>query len=178
MWQVFERIMNAVTFAEAGEPETALSLLHGEGKESKSADNAERKRVGISERAQQYMSAVTFAEEGEHQYAREALEETAPTARPAEAKCILVLGNEDTFVTLSFPREAHEGFIPLSAYAVDPAGKRLEKPALLSIHYFDDDLPPGASEEDIALVELVKDQWFPLGDYEVDTFNNITKTKT
>jgi hypothetical protein len=97
MWQVFERIMNAVTFAEAGEPETALSLLHGEGKESKSADNAGRKRVGISERAQQYMSAVTFAEEGEHQYAREALEEITPAARPAEAKCILVLGNEDTF---------------------------------------------------------------------------------
>jgi nucleotide-binding universal stress UspA family protein len=97
MWQAFERILNAVTFAEAGEPETALSLLSGDAQKSESVENATEEGVGISERAQQYMQAITFAEEGEHQYAKEALEEAEPAARPADTKSILVLGNEDTF---------------------------------------------------------------------------------
>jgi len=97
MWPAFERLMNSITFAEAGDYKTALSMLEEPGKEVKTSDKAAKEKVGLAETAQQYMRAITFAEEGEHQYAREALEETSAPAIAVESKCILVLGNEDTF---------------------------------------------------------------------------------
>lgn len=97
MRQAFERIMNAITFAEAGEPETAQSLLLREGNESAEKVKTEARSVAMADRADRYMQAITFAEEGEHEYARQTLGQIAPSARQAAAKSILVLGNEDTF---------------------------------------------------------------------------------
>jgi hypothetical protein len=97
MLSAFERFMNSITFAEAGDHETAIAMLEDVGKEMKTSDKAATQRVGLAETAEQYMRAITFAEEGEHQYARETLEETPTPAIAAKSKCILVLGNEDTF---------------------------------------------------------------------------------
>ena len=97
MWQALEKIMNAVTYAEAGEHETARFLMYGDGKEARTSERAEAERVGISQRAQQYLKAITFAEGGEPEYARETLEEISPSAYREASKSILVLGNEDTF---------------------------------------------------------------------------------
>ena len=108
MRQTFERIMNAITFAEAGEHQTARFLLHGE-EEDRVSSKAEAPSVGISDRAQQYMRAITFAEGGEPEYAQETLRQMAPTAPKPVAKSILVLGNEDTFADY------------LVAYALDMA---------------------------------------------------------
>ncbi len=97
MWRAFERIMSAVTFAEAGDHETALSIMSEGAEKLKTSDKSEAKGVGLAETVQQHMSAITFAEGGEPQYAQEVLNESSAAARPAEKKSILVLGNEDSF---------------------------------------------------------------------------------
>lgn len=97
MWSTFEKIMNAATFAEANEHDTALSLLTYKDENASAAKETVSQGVGLAETADQYMAAITFAEEGEHQYAREALDDAAAPACAPGNKCILVLGNEDTF---------------------------------------------------------------------------------
>jgi hypothetical protein len=89
--------MSAITFAEADDHETALSIMSEGGNEAKATDEPAAEGVGLAETAQQYMKAITFAEEGEHQYAREALDEISGAASPEAQRCILVLGNEDSF---------------------------------------------------------------------------------
>ena len=64
MWRAFEKIMGAVAFAEAGDHETALSIMSEEGKELKTSDEPAAEGVGLAATAQQYMKAITFAEEG------------------------------------------------------------------------------------------------------------------
>lgn len=97
MRQTLHKIMSAVAFAEAGEYETARSLLSGGESYEKAVNAAPSNAIGVSERAQQYMEAITFAEGGEHEYARQTLHGVAPSAAQSEAKTILVLGSEDTF---------------------------------------------------------------------------------
>ena len=97
MLQTFQKIMAAVTFAEAGEHNVARSIMETEIKEHKFSDETEASRIGLAERAQQYMEAITFAEEGEHEHARATLESMVPTYPKETAKTILVLGKEDTF---------------------------------------------------------------------------------
>lgn len=82
----------------------------------------------------------------------------------------------DTYVTIAFPDGAESGFITETAYALAPDGLNLLKPALLSLHYFDDDLESGQDETDIELVKLIGGQWFPVGDFTLDIFNNIVST--
>ncbi len=97
MLQAFERIMSAVTFAEAGEHETAKHLMNNGSSGPEQARNAQAAGIGLAETARQYMRAITFAEEGESGYAQEALQAITPAVTHEKAKRILVLGNEDTF---------------------------------------------------------------------------------
>ncbi len=84
--------------------------------------------------------------------------------------------SSDTHVTIAFPSGVAGGFLKESAYALAPDALELRKPALLSIHYFDDDLEAGQDERDIELVKLIGGQWFPVGDFTLDIFNNIVST--
>ena len=97
MLKTFQKIMTAITFAEAGEFDEAKSLMESESKEFKYSEATETNKVGLGERAQHYMEAITFAEQGEHEHAKAALETIHPVQPKAEAKSILVLGKEDTF---------------------------------------------------------------------------------
>ncbi|MFC1836674.1 hypothetical protein ACFL2Q_18440 [Thermodesulfobacteriota bacterium] len=97
MWQAFQRIMNATTFAEAGDHETARYFMEGGRKGSEVAQEAVTKEMSLGETASHYMRAITFAEEGESGYAQEVLQALTPTEAPRKAKSILVLGNEDSF---------------------------------------------------------------------------------
>ena len=97
MLKKFQKIMTAVTFAEAGEYDAARSLMESEIRDPKIAERTATNRVSLVERAQQYMEAITFAEEGEHEYARATLESISPAHPKAMVKSILVLGKEDTF---------------------------------------------------------------------------------
>ncbi len=83
---------------------------------------------------------------------------------------------DNTYVTIAFPDGAESGFITETAYALAPDGLNFLRPALLSIHYFDDDLEAGQDENDIELVKLIGGQWFPVGDFTLDIFNNIVST--
>jgi len=95
-------------------------------------------------------------------------------------QCRLVLPaglfGEETYVTIALPGKVPPGFIPESAYSITPEVS-LAKPALLSLHYFDDDLEPGEDENDIKLVRLFQGVWRPVGDFTLDTFNNLVSTQ-
>jgi|GEM_PF-3435732 len=81
--------------------------------------------------------------------------------------------NEDIYVAITFPEDAPEGFVTESAYRITPDTVPLNKPALLSLHYFDDDVEAGDDEKDIKLVRLTEGIWMPVGDFTLDTYNNI-----
>ena len=65
-----EDLMNAVTFAEANEHETALSFVGAK---------ATRKKVGLDD----LLTAITFAEAGLADVAREFMQVTGRKAKPA-----------------------------------------------------------------------------------------------
>ncbi|MCD6282389.1 PKD domain-containing protein [bacterium] len=81
--------------------------------------------------------------------------------------------SEDIYVAIAFPEDAPEGFVTESAYSITPETVPLDKPALLSLHYFDDDLEASEDESDIKLVRLVEGLWMPVGDFTLDIYNNI-----
>jgi len=66
-----EDLMNAVTFAEANEHETALSFVGATG--------TRKKKVPLDD----LMTAITFAEAGFADTAREFMQETGRKAKPA-----------------------------------------------------------------------------------------------
>ncbi len=81
--------------------------------------------------------------------------------------------SEDIYVAITFPEDAPEGTVTESAYSITPETVPLGKPALLSLHYFDDDLEAGEDENDIKLVRLTEGIWMPVGDFTLDIYNNI-----
>jgi nucleotide-binding universal stress UspA family protein len=93
----FERLMNAVTFAEAGLPEVAIEMLN-EGKENESreapaSDIAVREtKPSLAATMDRMYEAATFAEAGEQDYAREII---AEKENPSVA--ILVVSHSDAF---------------------------------------------------------------------------------
>jgi hypothetical protein len=83
----FERMMVAVTFAEAGEFETAGEEMKDKAEDKVLVKNLRMKK--LAEAQQEAMEAVTYAEAGEQAYAKTLMEE----GRKEEDK-MLVVGDE------------------------------------------------------------------------------------
>ncbi len=81
--------------------------------------------------------------------------------------------DSDTYVGVSLADNAPEGFIRETAYVISPETIRFKKPALLRLHYFDDDLAQNQNEENIFIVRETRGQWFPVSGGSLDVFNNI-----
>ena len=83
----------------------------------------------------------------------------------------------DAYVQVQMATDAPEGFVRESAYLLTPNDLVLAKPALLAIHYFDDDLAADESEDDITIVQEISGQWMPLAAVSLDTYNNVASTR-
>lgn len=83
----------------------------------------------------------------------------------------------EAYVQVQMAPGEPEGFVRESAYLLTPNDLVLNKPALLAIHYFDDDLAADESEEDITIVQDIGGQWMPLAGVSLDTYNNIATTQ-
>lgn len=73
-------MLNAITFAEADEPDTAIKFLNSDSSQVEDMDRAEEERLGVYRNSQppvdqfeKSMSAAAFAEAGEFGVAREIL---------------------------------------------------------------------------------------------------------
>ncbi len=85
--------------------------------------------------------------------------------------------SEDVYVEVRLAENAPEGFIRETAYLISPKNFVFNKPALLRLHYFDDDLEAGQVEDDIVLVKESQGMWFQVGGFSLDVFNNIVSAR-
>lgn len=88
----FEKVMEAITFAEAGEAETACLIMKDTIDDKQPAGLKAKRVTSLKESGEKTMEAITFAEAGEHEYARELMTQDAK-----EKKKLLVVGGEDGF---------------------------------------------------------------------------------
>ena len=118
--KLFERLMNAVTFAEAGLPETAVEMLNEGATEKKEAQAApgievNRTRPPLSTTLDRIHEAVAFAEAGESDHAQAVLREGELSQMG-----ILVVSHSDDFSprvcdhAISFARRQKKGLIALN----------------------------------------------------------------
>jgi nucleotide-binding universal stress UspA family protein len=116
--KLFERLMNAVTFAEAGLPDVALEMLNEDGAREQNEQNEQNEQVvsgitatkatpPLSATLDRMHEAVTFAEVGEQGHAQAVLAE-----REQSQFAILVVSHNDAFA----PR--------VREYAIDFAGRQ------------------------------------------------------
>jgi len=123
----FEHAMNAITFAESGEAETARNMLN-ETKASVKMKKAADVRIGSFARSHDTaMEAITFAEAGEHQHAQEVLK-AARIEKEMEKEKILVVGYEEGFseklINYALGMAERMNY-DIAALNVIPVGKRL-----------------------------------------------------
>ncbi len=95
--KLFEKLMNAVTFAEAGLPDVAVEMLNETEEQEAAGPVAGELKVvktgpSVSDRIDRIQEAATFAEAGEHGYAREAM-----AAGGKDAPSLLVVSHDDLF---------------------------------------------------------------------------------
>jgi len=117
---LFERMMNAVTFAEAGLPEAALEMLNEEGTRKKSEERASditatEVRPPLSAALDRMHEAVTFAEAGEQDHAQAVI-----SAGEQSQFGILVLSHNDAFAprvrnyAIDFASRQEKGIVALN----------------------------------------------------------------
>ena len=121
-----EDSMTAITFAEAGEVETARAMMN----ETRRPREVKKRRVKekgaetLTEKQDRTMEAITFAEAGEHEYARGLLKKD----EKIEKNKLLFIGNEEGFsemlmnYALGMATRMH---YDIAAVNVIPVGRRL-----------------------------------------------------
>ncbi|MCH7472573.1 hypothetical protein IIA79_06440, partial [bacterium] len=62
---------------------------------------------------------------------------------------------ETVFVEIAIPDTAPRDVLPDSAYQINTDGLELMREGLLTLAYFDSDIPPGKDEEDLVIVHQV-----------------------
>jgi len=118
--KLFERLMNAVTFAEAGLPDMAVEMYNEDSAAEEQKQNAadpaiSRTRAPLSVTLDRMHEAVTFAEAGEGEHAQAVLKESEQSQMG-----ILVLSHNDTFSqrvcahAIAFARRQKKGIIALN----------------------------------------------------------------
>ena len=117
---LFERLMNAVTFAEAGLPDAALEMLNEEGTKERNEWRTPDITVGearppLSAALDRMHEAVTFAEAGEQEHAQALI-----SAREQSQFGILVLSHNDAFAprvrdyAIDFASRQEKGIVALN----------------------------------------------------------------
>jgi PKD repeat protein len=76
------------------------------------------------------------------------------------------------FFEIAIPDEAQRDILPDSAYQINPDGVELLKDALLTLGYYDDDIPAGHDEAEIVAVHKVNNVWIELSNTKVNIHNN------
>ena len=83
--------------------------------------------------------------------------------------------SEPIFLEISIPDEPQKDVFPESAYQLNPRGVELKKDALLTIAYYNDDIPAGKDEKDIVIVHKINNIWVELSNSEVHIHSNIVQ---
>ncbi len=94
-----------------------------------------------------------------------------------QAKLTIPVGAlpETIFLELELPSEPPQDVLPESAYQINPDALELQKEALLTISYYDEDIPEGRTEADLVIVHQVSGVWVELSNSQVHEHNNIVQ---
>ena len=79
---------------------------------------------------------------------------------------------EPIFVEVSIPDEPPVDVLEETAYQVNPDSLELLKDGLITLGYFDDQVPAGKDEEDLVIVHQVNGVWVELSNSKVHIYNN------
>lgn len=82
---------------------------------------------------------------------------------------------EPIFLEISIPDEPPRDVISDCAYQVNPDGLELAKDGVITIGYYDDDIPIGKSEEELVIVHQVNNVWVELNESKVHIYNNTVE---
>jgi competence ComEA-like helix-hairpin-helix protein len=82
---------------------------------------------------------------------------------------------EAIFIEIAIPDEAQRDILPDSAYQINPDGVELLKDALLTMGFYDDDIPAGRDETEITVVHKINNVWVELSNTKVNIHNNTVE---
>jgi PKD repeat protein len=81
--------------------------------------------------------------------------------------------DEPVFVEIAVPQEAQNGpVLPQSVYEISPDSLELKREALLTLTYYDDDIPAGKDEDQLVIVQKVNNVWVELSNSRVHPHAN------
>lgn len=82
---------------------------------------------------------------------------------------------ETIFFEIEIPQEPQEDVFFESVYQLNPDSYELERDALLTLAYFDSDIPLGKLETDVVIIHSVNGIWVEIGNSKVNTHNNTVQ---